>query len=326
MTPRIVVLDGHTLTKAKPDENAPEGEPVWDAFSALGALTVHDRTPADQIVPRAAGAQVLLTNKTLLTAETIAALPELRYIGVLATGVNVVDLHAAKSGGIVVTNIPCYGGDAVAQHVFALLLELTNRVADHSQAVHEGQWTDCPDFSFTVAPMTLLAGKTLGIVGAGDIGQRVARIGHALGMDILIHSRTEREVGVPARWVSADEVFMQSDVVSLHCPLTDETHHMADARRVGLMKPSAILINTARGALIDEAALAEALHSGRIAGAALDVLNTEPPDTDNPLLVAPRCIITPHNAWAARESRWRLMNIAVENLDAFLNDEPVNVV
>jgi len=329
MPHRIVVLDGYTLTPAvrgQPVTEGTRGEPVWDAIGALGDLTVYDRTGSGDVLDRAAGAQILLTNKTPLPAEAIAALPDLQYIGVLATGVNVVDLPAAKEAGVVVTNIPGYSGDAVAQHVFALLFEMTNRVAAHDRAVHDGQWAGCGDFSFTLGPITELAGKTLGVIGAGDIGRRVAKIGHALGMDLLVSSRTEKDMGVPARWTDLDGLFKRADAVTLHCPLTDQTRRMVNARRLSLMKPSAYLVNTALGPLIDETALASALNDGRIAGAALDVLRAEPPGADNPLLGAARCIITPHNAWAAREARHRLMRIAAENLRAFLEGDPVNVV
>ena len=326
MPDRIIVLDGYTLTPAVPGEAAPGGEPMWDALTTLGDLTVHDRTPPGEVVQRAAGASIILTNKTPLPAEVIRQLPDLKYIGVLATGVNVVDLDAAKAAGIVVTNVPGYSGAAVAQHVFALLLELTNQVSAHDRAVHDGAWAGCADFCFTLSPITELAGKTLGILGAGDIGRRVATIGHALGMDILISSRTERDIGVPAKWTDVDNLFKQADVLTLHAPLTEDTHHLVNAERLSSMKPSAYLINTARGPLIDEAALASALSNNTIAGAAVDVLSTEPPSADNPLLTAPRCIITPHNAWAATEARHRLMQIATDNVRAFLKGEPTNQV
>ncbi|MEZ6191161.1 MAG: D-2-hydroxyacid dehydrogenase [Phycisphaerales bacterium] len=329
MPPRIVVLDGYTLTPAEPGKPCPEGEPSWEAVEALGDLTVYDRTPPEAVVTRAAGAGVVLTNKTVLDARTIAALPELKYIGVLATGVNVVDLDAAKKAGVIVTNVPGYSGAAVAQHVFALLLAMTNRVAEHdlmARANKPGGWASCKDFSFTLSPLIELAGKTLGIVGAGDIGQRVAKIGHALGMDILISSRTKKDIGVPAQWIAMDDLFTRSDVVTLHCPLTEQTKHLVNSQRLSKMKHTAWLINTARGPLIDEQALADALKQNRIAGAAVDVLSTEPPAADNPLLTAPNCIITPHNAWAAREARHRLMQIAAGNVKAFLEGGPVNVV
>ncbi len=329
MPQKIVVLDGYTLTRAEPSKLIPKDEPDWKPVAALGDLTVYDRTPNDKILERSKNVPILLTNKTPLTAETIAQLPELKYIGVLATGVNVVDLEAARKAGVVVTNVPGYSGAAVAQHVFALLLELTNRVAEHDRAVHGtglNGWVNCPDFSFTLGPIYELAGKTLGIVGAGDIGQRVAKIGHALDMKLLIHSRTKRELEVPAEWVDIEDLFKQSDVITLHAPLTEQTKHMVNADRLKQMKPSAYLINTGRGPLLDEQAVAEALSNNLIAGAAVDVLSTEPPASDNPLLSAPNCIITPHNAWAAVEPRHRLMQIAADNLRAFVEDKPVNQV
>lgn len=338
MPHRIVVLDGFTLTQAVPGKPCPEGEPSWEAVQALGDLTVYDRTEPGDVVTRAAGAGIVLTNKTVLDADTITSLKELRYIGVLATGVNVVDLDAAKRAGVVVTNVPGYSGAAVAQHMLALLLAMTNRVAEHDRAVRDGGtggtgvsgvsggWANSPDFCFMLSPLIELAGKTMGIVGAGDIGQRVAKISHALGMDILINSRTRKDLGVPAQWVDVDDLFQRSDVVSLHCPLTDQTKQMVNAQRLSLMKHSARLINTARGALIDEAALAKALKQNRIAGAAVDVLSTEPPAADNPLLTAPNCIITPHNAWAAREARHRLMKTAAGNIKAFLGGSTINRV
>lgn len=341
MPQRIVVLDAFTLTPAVPGKPCPEWEPSWEAVEAMGELTVYDRTAPGAVVDRAAGAEVVLTNKTVLDADTIAKLagdtasagstsgvggPGLKYIGVLATGVNVVDLDAAKKAGVVVTNVPGYSGDAVAQHVFALLLAMANRVAEHDGEVHEGRWVDCPDFCFMLSPLIELAGKTLGIVGAGDIGQNVAKIGHALGMNILISSRTKKDIGVPAQWADVDDLFKQADVISLHCPLTDQTKQMVNAQRLSRMKRSAWLINTARGPLIDEQALADALKQNRIAGAAVDVLSTEPPAADNPLLNAPNCIITPHNAWAAREARHRLMQTAAGNIKSFLAGSPVNRV
>lgn len=326
MPHRIVVLDGYTLTPAVPGKPCPGGEPDWSAVQALGDLTVYDRSEPGEVVARAAGAGVVLTNKTALDARMIAALPGLKYIGVLATGVNVVDLGTAKKAGVVVTNVPGYSGAAVAQHVFALLLAMTNQVAEHDRAVHNGQWANGPDFCFMLSPLTELAGKTLGIVGAGDIGQRVAKIGHALGMNILISSRTKKDIGVPAQWVGMDDLFTRSDVITLHCPLTEQTKHLVNAQRISRMKHTAWLVNTARGPLIDEQALADALKRNQIAGAAVDVLSTEPPAADNPLLSAPNCTITPHNAWAAREARHRLMQIAAGNVKAFLEGRSKNVV
>ena len=328
MAQRIVVLDGETLTTAQPGERPDNGEPSWQAIESCvqEQLVVYPRTPDQQVIERAGDAELVLTNKVAFPADTIAALPRLQYIGVLATGTDIVDLEAARAQNITVTNAPGYSGASVAQHVFALLLELTNHVAAHSEAVHESQWARCPDFSFTVAPIVELAGKTLGIVGVGDIGQRVAHIGHAMGMNVAVHSRSRKELGVPAQWVALDELFEHSDVVSLHCPLNEQTRAMVNAERLASMKPSAYLINAGRGPLIDEAALAEALRSGQIAGAGLDVLSEEPPASGSPLIGAPRCIITPHNAWASRESRQRLMAIVADNIKAVLAGRPTNVV
>lgn len=321
MPPRIVVLDGYTLNP---------GDVPWTPFESLGSLEVHERTPESQAIARAAGAPYILTNKALLSAATIQGLPGLKYIGVLATGTNIVDLKAARECGVTVTNVPGYSTDSVAQLVFALLMELVCHTASHALAVHDGEWTGCPDFSFTAAPITELSGKTLGIVGLGAIGQRVARIGAALGMNIAAaHQRSMDRVSIPGvevRWLTVDELFAQADVISLHCPLTDQTRHMVNAERLGRMKKTALLINTGRGPLIDEAALAEALQKGRIAGAGLDVLSAEPPPASNPLLGAPHCVITPHIAWASVEARRRLMQRAADNLRAFIAGQPTNVV
>jgi glycerate dehydrogenase len=322
--PRIVVLDGHTL--------APGGTDTvhFDGFATLGPLTVHERTPADLVIQRAAGAAAVLTNKTPITAEHLNHLPDLRYIGVLATGVNVVDLDAAAAHGITVTNIPGYSSDSVAQTVFALLLELCTHTSAHSAAVHQGKWASCPDFSFTVNPITELSGKVMGIVGLGSIGKRVAQIAHAFGMYVAAaHQSSMHRIMLPevdVQWMTVDDLFAKSDVVSLHCPLTPDTRHLANNRTIGRMQPSAFLINTGRGPLIDEVALAAALHGKAIAGAGLDVLSTEPPDPSNPLLKAPRCVITPHIAWASVEARTRLMALALRNLQQFLDGHPVNVV
>lgn len=329
MSSRIIVLDSHTLT---PTPSQP-GEVNWSAMAELGELVNHERTPTDAVVERCAGAQAAITNKAVLDEAAIAALPDLKYIGVTATGTNVVDLAAATRHGITVTNVPGYGAPSVAQHVFALLLELTNHVAAHDRAVRpsgeQGGWPNHIDWSFTVAPMTELDGKTLAIVGMGSIGRRVARIGAAMGMKIVAaHQRSMNKVklhGIDIEWLPVDELIVAADVLTLHCPLTDETKHMVNTSRLSSMKSSALLINTGRGPLIDESALADALSKGQIAGAAVDVLSTEPPAVDNPLLGAPNMIITPHNAWASREARQRLMDTAVENLRAFLDGEPVNV-
>jgi len=314
--PRIVVLDGHTLNP---------GDLDWGEVAALGDLTVHTRTAAADIVARADGAEILLTNKTPVSPATIAMLPALRFIGVLATGYNVVDTLVAAARGIRVCNVPGYGTASVAQHVFALLLELTQRTGHHAQTVSEGRWSACPDFCYWDFPLVELAGLTLGIVGFGNIGEAVARIGAAFGMKVIASARRTRTVdGV--EFVSTDEIFRRADVVSLHCPLTDETRGIVDAARIATMKPGAFLINTGRGPLVVEQDLANGLNAGRIAGAALDVLSTEPPPAGNPLFTAKNCIITPHIAWATHASRARLMRIVAENIRAFLSGKPLNLV
>jgi glycerate dehydrogenase len=314
--PSIVVLDGYTLNP---------GDLDWRGFEAIGDVTVHDRTPLEATVERAAGAQIVLTNKSVLSAASVEGLPELRYIGVLATGYNVVDLAAAKARGIVVANVPGYGTASVAQHVFALLLELTQRTGHHAQAVREGRWSGNPDFCFWEFPLVELAGRTLGIVGYGAIGRAVAEIGRAFGMKVIASTRTARTAeGI--EFVSVDDVFRRADVVTLHCPLTPETQGLVHAARLAEMKRDAFLINTGRGPLVVERDLAAALESGQIAGAGLDVLSVEPPPADHPLLRARNCLVTPHIAWATRAARARLMEIAVENARAFLAGAPVNVV
>lgn len=317
---RIVVLDGHTLNP---------GDNPWDELAALGELVVHDRSAPDEIVPRARGAAVALTNKTHLDAATLAALPELRYVGVLATGYNVVDVAAARAHGVTVTNVPEYGTDFVAQHVFALLLELANAVGEHDAAVHAGEWQRCPDFSFWTRPLLELAGLTMGIVGYGRIGRRVGDVARALGMRVLASARPGSPLP-PATatetWCELEELFAASDVVTLHCPLTADNERFVNARLLARMKRSAFLINAARGPLVDEAALARALTDGTIAGAGLDVVSAEPIRADNPLLRAPNCVITPHVAWASLAARRRLMATAVGNVRAFLAGAPVNVV
>ncbi len=321
----IVALDAHTLSSLQPGEHSPY-HPNWDALAALGPLQLYPRTSPDEVVARARDAQILLTNKTVVDAGQIEALPRLEYIGVTATGYNVVDLGAARARGIPVTNVPGYGATSVAQHVFALLLELAARVGATDAAVKNGDWVRCPDFCFTVAPFFEMSGKTLGILGYGAIGQAVARIGAAFGMRVMVSSRSQRPSEVPVEWVSRDDLFAQSDAITLHCPLTDETRHVVNAASLARMKPSAYLINTGRGPLIDEEALAAALKNGVIAGFGGDVLSSEPPPRNNPLLAAPNTVITPHMAWASVESRTRLMAILVENIRAFLAGSPVNVV
>lgn len=315
---KIVVLDGHA---------ANPGDLDWGPLAALGELTVHPRTPAELTVERAAGAAVLLTNKTVLGERELAALPELRYIGVLATGYNVVDVTAAAARGIAVTNVPAYSTESVAQLVFALLLELTRGAGRHAALVRDGRWCSCPDYAFWEGEQVELAGLVFGIVGFGAIGRAVARIARAFAMEVLVHTRSPDPAAFPeVSFVALDELFRRADVVSLHCPLSDATRHLVDAERLALMKPGACLLNTGRGPLVDEAALAAALQGGQLAGAGLDVLAQEPPPADNPLLAAPNCVITPHLAWATLAARRRLLGTAVANLEAFLAGRPQNVV
>ena len=315
---KIVILDGYT-------ENP--GDLSWAGFEALGQVTVYDRTPPSEILARAKGAEVLLTNKTPLSAEALAALaPQLRYIGVLATGYNVVDVEAAKAQGVPVCNIPTYGTTAVAQFVMALLLELCHHVGDHSRSVKAGDWSRCPDFCYWNSPLIELAGKTFGVIGYGRIGRAAARLAAAFGMEVLAYDTHATGMDEVARLVSLDEVLEKSDVISLHCPLFENNRGMINQESIARMKDGVLLINTSRGPLIDEAALAQALHTGKVAGAGLDVLETEPARPDNPLLAEPNCLITPHIAWAPKESRQRLMDIAVANLAAWLDGKPQNVV
>ena len=314
--PKIVVLDGHTLNP---------GDLSWDALGELGDLTVHDRTPPEQVTARAMGAEIVFTNKSIVPAEAIESLPQLRYIGVLATGYNVVDIAAAGARNIPVTNTPAYGTASVAQMTFALILELTQQPALHDDSVHAGDWSECLDFCYWKKPLVELDGLTLGLVGYGEIGQAVARLGRAFGMKILVHTRTVREEP-DTRFVDCETLFAEADVVSLHCPLTNENQGFVNAQLLSQMKPTSFLINTARGPLVNEAALAKALNEGQIAGAATDVLSVEPPPADNPLFGAKNIIITPHIGWATRAARERLMSIAADNLRAFLKGTPQNVV
>jgi len=316
---RMVVLDGHTLNP---------GDNPWEAVAALGELTVHDRTAPGQVVPRAAGAGIILTNKTPISAETLSALPELKFISILATGYNIVDVAAAADRGVVVSNVPVYATDAVAQFTFALLLEFCHRAGDHASAVAGGRWAACEDFCFWLAPQVELAGKRMGIVGFGRIGRRVGQLAHAFGMEVLAAdvSRAEPPPYGPFAWADVAELFAAADVVSLHCPQTPRTAGMVNAELLARMKPSAFLINTSRGGLVVEADLAEALNAGRIAAAAVDVVSAEPIAPDNPLLTAKNCIVTPHIAWASLEARRRMMAVTAENVAAFLAGRPINVV
>jgi len=315
---KIVVLDGYTLNP---------GDLTWKGLEALGECTIYDRTAPADTLKRADGAAIVLTNKTELSAGIINRLADLRYIGVLATGYNVVDVEAARLRGIPVTNVPAYGTDSVAQMVFAHLLNLTQHVAHHGRTVREGRWSECADFCYWDMPLIELGGLTMGIVGLGRIGGAVARLATAFGMKVIACDISPRREPVEGcAMVSMDEVFGKADVVSLHCPLTPETENLIDSRRLAMMKKTAFLINTSRGRLIDEHALAEALNSRQIAGAGLDVLSTEPPEEGNPLLAARNCHITPHIAWATLAARERLLNIAVNNVKAFLAGKPQNIV
>ena len=316
---KITVLDGYALNP---------GDLSWEGLQKLGDLEVFDRTMVDEVVQRAAGAAIVLTNKTPLPDYVIRQLPDLRYIGVLATGYNVVDVEAAKQRGVVVTNIPTYGTASVAQFVFALLLELCHNVKAHADAVRAGEWSRSLDWSFWKSPLMELAGKTMGIVGFGRIGRAVGRIADALGMRVLACDTYQGDAPLYTgfRWATLDEVLRESDVVSLHSPLFPETRGMIHAGTLALMKPSAFLINTSRGPLVVDQDLAEALNAGRLAGAGLDVLSIEPPLANNPLLSARNCLVTPHIAWATREARSRLMEIAVDNVASFLAGTPRNVV
>jgi glycerate dehydrogenase len=316
--PRIVVLDGYTLNP---------GDNPWDAVAALGEMVVHERTPSDLVAERAAGADIVLTNKTLLSADALAQLPRLRFICVLATGYNVVDVAAARLRGIPVANVPEYGTDSVAQHVFALLLELCHRVGEHAAAVRAGAWTRCPDFSFWTAPPIELVGTTMGIVGYGRIGRRVGALARAFGMRVIANGG--RLAPVPGEAVeprAIADLFAEADIVSLHCPLTADNAAFVNRDLLRRMKPTSFLINTARGGLVDEAALAAALRDGVIAGAAVDVVASEPMRADNPLLAAPNCVVTPHMAWASLAARRRLMAATAANIRAYLAGAPINVV
>lgn len=315
---KIVVLDGYTLNP---------GDLSWDGLREFGDVTVYDRTPEELVISRSQGAEILLTNKTILDKEKIAQLPALCYVGVLATGYNVIDLQAARLRNITVTNIPAYSTRTVAQMTFALLLELCDHVQEHSNAVRKGRWSQSIDFCYWDFPIVELDQKNMGIIGMGKIGRQVTEIAAAFGMKVLAYDiGCHQETAAAVEWVEMPELLAQSDVVSLHCPLTPENKGMVNLAFLAQMKPSAFLINTSRGPLVAEQDLADALNSGVIAGAGLDVLAEEPPPQDNPLLTAKNCLITPHIAWAAREARTRLMKIAVDNLSSFLKGNPVNQV
>ncbi len=314
---KIVILDAYA---------ANPGDLSWDEFAALGELTVYDRTAQEYAAARIGDAEVVFINKVRLTDEIFAACPNLKLVSILATGYNIVDLAAAKRRGITVCNVPGYSTRAVVQMTFALLLEICQQVGLHSGAVHTGRWQTCSDFCFWDRPLIELDGKTMGIVGYGAIGSAVGTVAQALGMKLLVTARHEKPVPEGARFVSLPELLAQSDVVSLHCPQTAENARMIDAGALAQMKDGAILINTARGGLLDEQAVADALRSGKLLAAGMDVVSAEPIRADNPLLTAPNCFLTPHIAWAPLETRRRLQAISAENLRAFLAGKPQNVV
>ena len=316
----MAVLDGYTSNP---------GDLSWDAFEELGELTVHDRTKAEEVVSRCAGCEVVFTNKVVMDAGIMDQLPDLKYIGVLATGTNVIDLEHAGKKGVCVTNIPGYGTDSVVQHILAFILHFSSKVSIHDEAVHQGDWVNSKDFSFTLGTLNELSGSTLGIIGLGTIGRKLAKVADAMGMKIIAahqSSMDRLELSFEVEWLPVDEVFARSDFLSLNCPLTPETEKVVNAERLQKMKNSAVIINTGRGPLVDEQALADALNVGTIAGAGLDVLSAEPPATDNPLLTAKNCVITPHIAWASLQARRRLLAIAAENLSAYLNGDAQNRV
>lgn len=319
MPVKIVVLDGATLNP---------GDTPWTPIQLHGELTVYPSTPPESIVDRCAGAEIVVTNKVPLDAQTLAQLADLKLIAVTATGYNVVDISAAEKLGITVCNVPVYSTQAVAQHVFAMVLEFTHRVSQHNDAIAEGQWQRRSQFSFWLSPITELSGKTMGIVGFGRIGQATAKLAQAFGMNIAVSSRTRKNVPgfESAQWGSINDVFATSDYVTLHCPLTAENNAFVDRSLIEKMKPNALLINTARGGLINESDLADALNAHQIGGACLDVLSTEPPASSNPLLSADRCLLTPHIAWTAIEARQRLMKITADNIEAYLAGHPKNVI
>ncbi len=316
----IVILDGYTATQA---------DLTWDAWHELGNVTVYERTHRSELIERAREAEVLLTNKVLLHAEQLAELPRLKYIGVLATGYNVVDLEAARERGIVVTNIPAYSTMSVAQMALAHLLNITNGVSVHNAAVQQGHWKHAQDFCFQCTPQRELYGQTISIIGLGNTGTAMARLAQALGMRVLAWSSKSAEVlaqqGIE-KATDKEQLFREADVLSLHCPLTPETRYIVNAESLAWMKPSAILINTGRGPLVDEQALADALNASRLYAAGVDVLEQEPPRDGSPLIGARNCHITPHIAWATKEARARLLSIALDNLKAFMNGTPQNVV
>jgi glycerate dehydrogenase len=325
MKPKIVVLDAYTTSPQAVGESHPS-HPSWDALAALGELHLYKRTQSTEVLSRAEGATVIFTNKVIINQQLIESLPHLRYIGLMSTGTNVVDLEAAKERGITVCNVPAYSTASVAQHAIALLLELATRLSAHADLFRSGSWASQPDFSMTAGPIMELSGKTFGLVGCGEIAQATARIAHALGMRILVHSRTKKSTDFPCEWVDRQHLLKEADAISLHCPLTRETHHWIDSGTLAAMKPGAFLINTGRGPLVNEEAVARALRSGQLGGYGADVTATEPPPADHPLRGVPGAVVTPHVAWASSEARGRLMHTLVSNLEAFLAGEAINQV
>ncbi len=316
---KIVVLDGYTLNP---------GDMSWDEMGLLGELVVYDRTPADKINERIDNAEIVLTNKVILTKEILEQTPSIKYIGVMATGYNVVDIQYARERGIIVTNVPAYSTDSVAQMVFAFILEFCHHVGEHNRAVQEGKWAKNIDFSFWDYPLIEIKNKTLGIIGFGAIGQKVAKIAEVFGMKVLFHSRTIKP-GLETdnmKSVTLEKVLAESDFITLHCPLTEQTKGLINKDTIAGMKNGAFLINTSRGPVIDENDVAQALNVGKLAGLGTDVVSIEPIQAENPLLNAKNCIITPHFAWATKEARERLMNTLIKNIDSFIKGTPVNVV
>jgi glycerate dehydrogenase len=313
---KIVITDGYALNP---------GDMSWDPIRQFGDLKVYDRTSRAEIIERCKDADIILSNKTELSKESIVKLDNVRLISVLATGYNVIDISAAKNSGIDVCNVPAYGTESVAQHTFALILELSNKISLHAASVARGDWQQSPDYSYSLKPLIELTGKTLGIVGLGNIGLQTAKLANAFGMKVIYNSRNDKHTTLAA-FKSMEDVFSESDFISLHCPLTETNKEFVNKHLLQLMKPTAYLVNTARGQLINEQDLADALNNNDIAGAALDVLSKEPPDSSNPLLTAKNCVITPHNAWSTSEARQRIIDITVENIKAFLSGHPINVV
>ena len=312
----IVATDGFALNP---------GDLNWDTIEPLGDLRIFDRTAVSEIEERCTDADIILTNKVPFNRETIEKLPRLKCICVLATGFDIIDIKAAAEKGIVVCNVPDYSSSSVAQHTFAFILELCTQVGLHSTSVHKGDWSKCPDFSYSLSPLTELEGKTLGLVGFGNIGRKVAGIARAFGMRVLYHTPSQKDTEL-AEYADLQSLFANSDIVSLHVPLRPETKHFVNSTLLSTMKPGAFLINTARGLLINEQDLADALNKGVIAGAGIDVLSVEPPDPNNPLLTAKNCFITPHNAWMSKEARLRIMETTFRNITGFIAGSPVNVI